>query len=173
MKNYVKSILYGYPLLATVGQDYEEHIKNRAITSYDSRYTTEALAEYLAEEILRMRRLEWLKGKVEEALGRLTPVERELLAARYFGKRRKKPARLGLENPLAAPAWTERTYFRRQRRLGEKISAIFPSVGLTEEVFLSEFANTEVFRRIHAWIEAGKDKKISAEERRFCYSSTS
>ena len=52
MENYTKVVLYAYPLLRTVGEDYAEHIRNKALLSYDSAMTTERLAEYLAEEIL-------------------------------------------------------------------------------------------------------------------------
>ena len=53
MENYLKTVLYAYPLLATVGEDYAEHIRNKAVLSYHSSRSTENLAEYLAQEILR------------------------------------------------------------------------------------------------------------------------
>ncbi|MBP3422500.1 MAG: hypothetical protein J6K86_01910, partial [Clostridia bacterium] len=54
LKNYVKIILYAYPLLKTVEKDYEEHIGNKALLSYDGRWTAEQTAEYIAGEILEM-----------------------------------------------------------------------------------------------------------------------
>ncbi len=168
MKNYAKTILYAYPFLETVGEDYEEHIRNKAVLSYDSRWQAERLTEYLAEEILRMRRLEWLKGKVEEALSRLTDGERELVALRYFGGgRKRKWLRPREGNPLRKRIWTERTYFRRQQRLGEKICGLFVLVGISEEVFEQDFAALEPFARIGRYIAEGKDKKIAANERRW------
>ena len=89
MENYTKVVLYAYPLLRTVGEDYAEHIRNKALLSYDSAMTTERLAEYLAEEILCKERLEWLKRTVEDVLSRLSDVERTLVAIRYFGKTKK------------------------------------------------------------------------------------
>ncbi len=157
MKNYVKVILYAYPLLRTVEKDYEERIRNKALLSYDGRTGAERLAEEIAEEVVRMRRLEWLKGRVEEILASLSEEERALVAARYFGR---KGALKGLP-------FTESTYFRKQRRLGEKLSGLFVLAGISEEAYLSEYAEAEEFSSIHRGVEAGRDKKISAKERRW------
>ncbi len=168
MKNYAKIILYAYPFLRTVGKDYEEHIRNRAVTSYDSRFTAEGLAEYLAGEILEMRRLEWLKEKVEEVLGKLSSVEKTLVAIRYFGKEKgvKRLVKTDFQ-PLGKKRWTERTYFRRQQRLGERLQALLILSGITEQVYEEKFAGVELFAKIGKAIEAGKDKNISVKERRW------
>ena len=85
MENYAKVILYAYPLLKTVGDDYAEHIRNKAVLSYNSPLTTERLAEYLTQEIVCKNALEWLKTTVESLMDRLTEEERTLLDIRYFG----------------------------------------------------------------------------------------
>ncbi len=170
MKNYVKAILYAYPLLATVGEDYESHIKNRALLSYDDGKSAEESATYLAGEILEMRRLEWLKGKVEEVLSRLTDAERTLVAIRYFGKTQRLKSLVRKPKAgesLRRPFFTERTYFRRQRRLGEKLCGLFSLCALTEETFLEDYLPMEIFRKIYDGVEAGKDRKISGNERRW------
>ncbi len=149
MKNYVKTILCAYPFLKTVEEDYEEHIRNRALLSYDGRWTAEQTAEYLAEEILNMRRLEWLKGKIEGVLNKLTDVEKTLAEIRYFGKRRKLKSFLKKEkNPLSKRAWTERSYFRYQERLGDKISSLLALDGLTEEIYERELASIDVIQKV-------------------------
>ena len=56
MENYVKVALYAYPILRTVSEDYAEHIRNKALLSYDSGKSAEQLAVYLAEEILQKAR---------------------------------------------------------------------------------------------------------------------
>lgn len=164
MENYVKVILYGYPLLKTVGEDYEMHIRNKAMLSYDSPMTAEGLAEYLAGEILEMRRLEWLKKTVEGVLDRLQEEERELLSMRYFGK--IKRLRGFLKTKAEEEGWSERKYFRKQKRLEEKIAAMLKGAGVTKALYDEALANTDVFRKIHTFVEAGRDKKISADERR-------
>lgn len=163
MENYVKVILYGYPLLKTVGEDYEAHVCNKAVLSYYS--PAEKLAEYLAEEILEMRRLEWLKGTVEEVLGRLQDEERELVAMRYFGQ--IKRLRSFLKRKAEEEDWSERKYFRKQKNLEKKLASLFKSAGVTKELYTAELADTDVFRKIHIFVEKGKDQKISADERRF------
>ncbi len=159
MKDYVKAILYAYPLLKTVGKDYEEHIKNRALLSYAPRRSALATAEYLAGEILEMRKLEWLKDKLDGVLLGLTDLERTLLAVRYFGKKKTPQDLTG--NGL----WKERTYFRKQSRLGEKVTSALTLTGVTEEIYARDFENMALFGKIQRFLSAGKDKKISARER--------
>lgn len=169
MENYVKEILFGYPLLETVGEDYEIHIRNKAVLSHNSELTTEKLAEYLASEIIAMRRLEGLKSEVEKILDKLSEEERTLLEIRYFGRRKKIRGflkRRGCEGEDREGKWSETTYFRRQKALGEKVAAMLYFAGITEEKYLAEYARTDIFRKIHDFVAAGKDKIIAADERR-------
>lgn len=161
LENYAKAVLYAYPLLKTVRQDYEIHIRNKAVLSYRHSTDAETLAEYLAGEILDMRRLEWLKGKVECVLGKLNEEERMLLSIRYFGKGKKIKSLTD-----GGKQWSERNYFRRQRRLSEKVGAMLCFCGVTKELFLNEFARLDIFKKIYRFVEEGRDKKISAQERR-------
>ncbi len=162
MKNYVKAVLYAYPLLATVEEDYEAHIKNKALLSYGNGKSAEETATYLAGEILQMRRLEWLKERVNEVLSKLTDVERTLVSVRYFGKKKRGKFLLGKrqEERLRPPLWTERTYFRKQQRLGEKLCGLFLLCGITEEVFMREFFVMQTFKKIYEGVEAGKDRGL-------------
>ena len=135
-------------------KDYEEHIGNRAILSYEGRWTAEQTAEYLAKEILEMRRLEWLKHTVQEILANLSDVEKTLVAIRYFGKRKGVKALLQDEkNPLKNSGWTERSYFRKQAKLGDKLTEAFVLAGLTEEVFREEFAEMDLFKKVARALE--------------------
>ena len=167
MKNYAKVIMYVYPLLGTVEKDYEEHIRNKALLSYDNTTTARRLAEYLAEEILCMRKLEWLKGKVEELLNALSDEERTLVCIRYFGQRKKIKALRGERANGEKGAFSERSYFRRQARLGQKLGALLEKAGLSEEVYKRELVGVDIVKKIHNFVEAGKDKHISADEKRW------
>ena len=152
MENYAKVILYTYPLLKTIGKDYADHIRNKALLSYDSAWDTERLTEYLAEEILRKERLEWLCGVVEETLLGLSDLERDLVAIRYFGirnrlravvafaKEKKGEEKKGDEKKRGEKKGDEkklsrRDYFRKQQRLADKLNGIFREKGLTKEVY--------------------------------------
>ncbi len=162
MENYLKTVLYAYPLLKTVGQDYEQHIRNKALLSYDGKWNTVRLAEYLAEEILRKDRLEWLKSIIDRVLDKLSDTERALVALRYFGKRRKKRpcadggTAQGQSNAFFA--WSGRTYFRMQQKLSQKVGAMLTAAGVTEKVFEKELAPIEMIAKIHKFVEAGKDQ---------------
>lgn len=165
MKNYVKIILHAYPFLKTVDKDYEEHIKNRALLSYDGSWTAEQTAEYLAGEILNMRRLEWLKKTLEEVLQKLTDVERTLTEIRYFGKGRMLKGFLQKQkNPFTKRAWTERSYFRYQERLGDKIASLLVLEGITEEVYERELASIDVLQKIEQMMKRRGRYELKARQ---------
>ncbi len=164
MENYAKVILYAYPLLETVGKDYAEHIRNKALLSYDSRMGAERLAEYIAGEIIAKEHLEALKQDVDAVLDKLEETEKRLLAIRYFGK--GKQLREFLKNERASAGWSERKYFRQQKKLGEKVAMMLRAVGVTQERFRREFSGLEIFKQITRFVEEGRDEKISAAERR-------
>ena len=163
MKDYAKMILYAYPLLKTVEKDYEEHVSNKAILSYDGRWTAEQMAESIAEEILEMRRLEWMKNRVKETLDKLSDMEKTLVAIRYFGKTKGVKLLLKDEkNPLRQKGWTERTYFRKQAKLGDKLGEAFALAGLTEEVFLNEYAEMGIFKGVAQAMKRSKERDCRA-----------
>lgn len=170
VKNYVKAVLYGYPLLETVREDYQAHIENKAALSVRTDKSAFELAVDLAKEICEKRDLEWLKACVETALDMLTGVEKTLIATRYFGKRRKrkKPFTYESEGSKAEiAAWSERKYFRFQSRLSEKVGAILNRLGLTEEVFEKKFAKNDIFEKIYRFVCEGKDQKIAQKAQRW------
>ena len=134
-ESYAKTILYIYPRLERIAADYGDHIRHRAILSYENR-TAERAAEYLAEEILKKRAIEALKERVDAALKKLNDKERFLLEVRYFG--RKKKLREFLEAGTERPG-SERSYYRKQERLLKKVISVFSGVGLTEEAFFREY----------------------------------
>lgn len=160
LENYAKTILFAYPLLKTVEKDYEEHIRNKALLSYGGKRTAFEVAEYLAEELIHQQNLSWLKQTVKGILDKLSDEERELLSIRYFGHTDK------MRN-FALCKWNERTYFRRQARLSKKMGELLRVAGITREIYLRDFKDLDIFRKIHEFVEQGKDQKISACERRF------
>ena len=164
MENYAKVMLYAYPFLRTVDKDYEDHIRNKAVLSYDSRITAERLAEYIAGEIIAKRNLEALKEDLEKVFGRLEEKENKLLAIRYFGKRKQLCE--FLKNEDGGFGWSERKYFREQKRLGEKVGAMMRSAGLTKERYQAEFADLELFKKIARFVDDGKAERVSVKERK-------
>lgn len=163
MENYVKAVLYAYPLLKTVERDYAEHIRNKAVLSYKSPMTAENLATYIAEEILHRDKLLWLRGLIENVICRLSEEEKTLLSIRYFGKVRKIKS-VPVEDKKG---YSERSYFRKQNRLSEKVAAMLRASGLTEEKFRLELSQIEIFDKIGRCVAKGLDEKITADERRW------
>ena len=151
MENYVKAALYAYPSIENMEEAYAQHVKNKALLSCDGRMNTEKLAEYLAEEILRKRSLEWLKTIIKEAVDSLTEVERTLIGIAFFGT--KKKVRLLSQKRCLGGAewksWSERSRFRIQTRALGKVKAAFLRAGLNKEVFEREFLSMEFIRRIY------------------------
>ena len=170
MENCVKAILYTYPKLSRIEEDYEDHIKNKATLSYRYRGSTEALTEYILTEILKKRRLAQLKSDLDQLFLSLTDEERLLLKIRYFGKIRRaknkeknktadelsevNSVREGAEKKL----WSERTYYRKQERLLKKLMAKFNEIGLTKEVFMEELLEYEFLRMVYRFLTV-KSKK--------------
>ena len=150
MENYIKTVLYAYPLLKTVGEDYAEHIRNKAVLSYNSPRRTVDLAEYLAEEILRKDCLLWLKATIEKTIGKLSDTECALIERRYFGKKKTPLFKEGEKE------WSERKYFRCQQRLGEKISGMLTVAGVTKDFFDTRLRGVELIRKIHRYVENGR-----------------
>lgn len=133
-------------------EDYEEHIRNKALLSYDSRMTAEVLVEYLAGEIIEMRLLEWLKEKTEEVFAQLTEEERILTEGRYFGKRKKLREYLnGKEGNGRGES--ARNYFRKQKRLEEKLEKMLVNAGITEEIYFSRLHTVETLSKIYRFLE--------------------
>lgn len=156
--NYVKVALYAYPTLKTIGEDYQEHIKNMAILSYRGNKSAEELVEKIVETILEKEKLERLKAVVETVLGKLSEEERALIAIRYFGGARK------MKNALPVDGWSESKYFRKQARLFNKVCAIVKGTGLTEDVFEREYASIDIFERVCKFVADGK---IGASEKKW------
>ena len=155
MENYIKAVLYAYPLLKTVGEDYAEHIKNKAVLSYHSPRGTERLAEYLAEEILRKNCLLWLKDSIEKTLAKLSALEKLLIEMRYFGKKRNQPLTYRGKDGEEKP-WSERKYFRAQQKLGDKIGGMLLQAGITKAWFENNLLGVELIGKIYRYLQEGK-----------------
>lgn len=165
MKQFIKAVLYAYPLMKTVERDYADHIRNKAVLSYRSDKSAESVALYLAGEILEKRDLEWVKGCVEQTLAKLSDVERTLVEIRYFGKERKIKSPLKNAGNGAFEAWSKRKYFRVQSRLGEKVGAMLEAQGVSEELFEKRLKNTDIFQRVLAFLQRLDESAVHKNER--------
>lgn len=164
LENYVKAVLYAYPLLKTVEEDYAQHIENKAVLSYRNSKTAEEVAYTIVSVIMEKRNLLWLKSLIEQTMQQLTEAERLLIAIRYFGKEKR------IKRPLLRETygnWSERKYFRDQARIGCRVERLLRAAGLTKEVFEQDFAQLSFFEKIYPFVCAGKDRAITQSERRW------
>lgn len=161
MDVYVKALLYVYPRLEKIASDYEEHVKNKAYFSFLSRTDTATLAEYLAGEIIKKRKVEEIEEIMEKIVAGLSADERVLLEMRYF--RRKNVMRKIIRSGLMKDK--TRTYFRRQSRLLQKVREKLELRGLSEENFFLRYGEIECFASVCKYVAEGKDKLYAAKER--------
>ena len=162
MENYVKAALYFYPMMKRTAEDYKEHIKNKAYTSFDNRKNAEKLVEYMAGEVIKKRLLEELEERIASALERLTEKERFLLEARYF--RRKSKLKEYLQSLGEGALGSKRSYFRRQEKLLKKLTERFCKAGLTEEEFCGRYESVSGFFTVLKYIQSGKELRFVARE---------
>ena len=156
MKNYTKAVLYAYPLLKNIGNEYAEHIRNCAVLSYRNLRSAEDTALYIAGEIVKQRNYEWLKGCVERVLGKLSTDERTLVEIRFFKKERIKKLPLQSDGDCEYLHWSDSKYFRQLRKISKKVGVMLEREGVSEETFLRDFASDELFEKIYKFVCDGK-----------------
>ena len=174
MENCVKALLYCYPMLDRICEGYVQHIKNKAALSHDGRIPTIDLAEYLAKEICEKEKLQALKALLDKLVSRLSLEERLLLDIRYFGKLDRvrrlfaaKRAGLAEDSMRDVPLWSERTYFRKQKALMNKLCKRLEDYGIDKETFLSEYVSLDGIAPVYSYVEQGKDVGIERKEQAF------
>ncbi len=153
---YVKAILYVYPMMGALAGAARGAAKNKALLSYRSGYDALHDLEAVAEEILLGDRLDGLKTVLDCILAGLSKEERFLLEYRYF-RRKRELKKFGEELVCS-----ERSYFRKQNRLLMKIASRLAAKGVTERYFLEAFANSVCLMKVYGAIGSGKELKVCA-----------
>lgn len=168
LKKYVKVVLYAYPTLKTIGEEYAIHISNKALLSYKSQKPAEELVEYLAKEIIYKQRLEWLKGFLEGIMDKLDDTEKALLRLRYFSPCKNRKKEIQKENAevyTAIATWTDSSYFRRQNKLAKKIGNMIENAGFSEEIYQKDFAFIDILQCVARFLDRGGEGKLQEKER--------
>ena len=137
MKDYQKVILLMSPRLERLIREIGQCVEAKARSSYNGRESAEACVEGILRLLYAKDAFLVLREKAESIYAQLTREERYFLEYKYF--RRKKV----LEKEFADFSfdYCERTYYRRQRRLGEKLNSLFMRAGMTEEWFKKVFSD--------------------------------
>ena len=167
LKEYVKTILYVYPLIREMEKEYQKHIENKAVLSYREQGSVESQVEYLAKEITDKRNLLWLQSCVERVLETLSDSERTLIAVRYFGKTKaikKAVVAHAKRQTVQKHGMSERTYFRLQNKLLCKVAEVLVGMGLDKMTFDKLFAKLPLFEQV-SLLQARREYKLTENER--------
>ncbi len=152
--DHVKAILYVYPKMEELIEAIAVSIGNRAVLSYRSGCGALEDCEKLCEDILLQKKLLLLKEQIDLFLQSLSQEELFLLEYRFF--RRKKI----LMRSSFVLNCSERGYFRKQERVLKKAAAYFAALGMTEERFSEDFANSVCMKKVYKAVKGGEELRI-------------
>lgn len=136
MKDYQKVLLYVYPRIERIVRDIDGMVRAQAY-AVSGTESGERVAERIAEYICVKGSFLYLKERLEEMLSRLNKEELYMLEYKYFRRRKK------LKGEFCGYAldYNERTYFRRQARLSDKLNASLLREGMNEAWFSEHFSD--------------------------------
>ena len=137
VKAYQKVLLLVWPKLEKLTQNIGQYAQAKAYASFSGKETAEKCVEKILDYLYIRDCFTVLQAKMEEVLEQLNREEKYLLEYKYF--RRKKV----LERDFGDIScdYCERTYYRRQKRLGEKLNHLFLRSGMDENWFMQTFAS--------------------------------
>lgn len=137
MKAYQKVLLLVWPKLGRLTENIGQYAQAKAYASFSGRETAERCAQKILDYLYIRDCFAELQSRMKEILDKLSKEEKYLLEYKYF--RRKKV----LESEYADIRcdFCERTYYRRQKKLGEKLNNLFLRGGMDEAWFIKTFAS--------------------------------
>lgn len=156
---YEKVLLYAYPKMGELAEAISAGVEVKAALSFREAGDPFALAERIADEILRRRKLLAAEKMLDETLSGLGEEELFLLEYKYF--RRKKNLRGKFAGRTVE--CSERSYFRRQNALLSRVSQLLAARGWSEERFLEEFGDNDVLMRLFRALEEGRERALVAK----------
>ncbi len=152
-----KVFLYAYPMLEDLRGAMLQAAQNKAALSF--REEGERAAERVLGDLAAGEYLARLKEETDDILRSLGEEERFLLDYKYF---HMETARCG-EQRAVGP---ERSYFRRQNALFEKMHAAYVRNGWSEKRFLREFGAFAPFLKLLRAVRAGREQTITPRRER-------
>lgn len=136
MKAYQKVLLLVWPKLEKLTENIGQYAQAKAYASFSGRETAEKCVQKILDYMYISDCFAVLQVKTEQILKKLNREERYLLEYKYF--RRKNV--LERDYGDICCDFSERTYYRRQKRLGEKLNHLFLLSGMDEGWFKQTFA---------------------------------
>jgi len=157
--DFVKTVLYVYPMLRKLSEAVRVSGENKALLSYRAKGDAFDAAKEVADTFFLADRLDFLREAVSGILETLNAEETFLLEYKYF--RRKKVLDLGDGKIFCS----ERNYFRRQSALLKKIGFLLAVRGITEQTFLEDYADSLCLMRVYRAISEGKEETVVPKRR--------
>ena len=157
---YVKALLYVYPILTPLAEAVAAGAENKAYLSFRKENTL-ACAEQIAEEIARSEALRELAREMGAALTRFSEEEAYLLEYKYF----RRKAELNGRFAGVRFSGSKREYFRRQNALLKKAAGLLAARGLTERTFLRDFAQIQPFPRVYRAVIEGRERLVTPKRK--------
>ncbi len=159
---YVKVLLYAYPKLDALAEAVAGGAEVKALLSFRMPADACRLAEKIAEEVVSAKRLSCLKSELEELWEGFSEEELFLLEYKYFRRKGELSGRFaGRTLPFS-----ERSYFRMQNALLQKVAARLIARGWTERRFFAEFGGFAPFVRVYRALKEGRERAVVFKRRR-------
>ena len=158
---YVRALLYAYPKMKMLADAVREGARVRAVLSFRFPRDTLSRMEGIAADMEYAERLLVWKGELDHILSGCDEVELFLLEYKYFRRRRV----LDSMNKDGALSCSERSYFRHQNAVLEKVAGALIRRGCTKEAFYSDFEGFSPVMRIVSALEKGWERKVVARRK--------
>ena len=158
---YVRALLYAYPKMKMLADAVREGARVRAVLSFRFPRDTLSRMEGIAADMEYAERLLVWKGELDHILSGCDEDELFLLEYKYFRRRRV----LDSMNKDGALSCSERSYFRHQNAVLEKVAGALIRRGCTKEAFYSDFEGFSPVMRIVSALEKVGSARWSPEGR--------
>lgn len=149
---YVKAVLYVYPILTPLAEAVSKSAENKAYLSFRTENTL-SCAEKITEDIAHGALLRELNRQMRSLLTHFTEEEAYLLEYKYF----RRGAELNGRFAGLSFSGSEREYYRRQNALLKKTAGLLAVRGVTERTFLRDYAGIQPFPRIYRALKEGRE----------------
>lgn len=153
--DHVRALLYAYPMAEMLARAVRDGAKVRAALSFRNQRGTLSVMESIAADMEYADRLLHWKEQLERAISYCGEEERFLLEYKYF----RRGKHLSAEG-AGVLACSERSYFRKQRELLEKLARRLARRGCTREAFYADFEGFSPLMRIVSALENGWERRL-------------
>ncbi len=154
-KLYAKTALYLYPCIDKVNEQIDELLEKRALSSMSDFSPCITQCEKMVELGVQNAKLLEMKDCMTRALRRLSADETALIEFKYFRSRKRED--------MPSGDVVSRTYFRRQRRVAEKLARVLEGEGITDEVFERDYLAIEFIRELYRRVKLREETAVKKE----------